>query len=101
MYNDRLEQIVAGVERSARDPRCLYEGKTKEEHDKALEEAAQAKANLTEGEDNRNEQEVLDEAQMLAAARAKKTPLMERMDAITSACDGTRDANLSGEGFSR
>lgn len=99
MY-ERTKQLVAGVEQSARDPRMLYEGKTKEEHEKALLEAAEAKAkgNLTE---SRTEQEVLDEAQMLATARAKKTPLVDRMASIVHGCDGTRDQNLAGEGFSR
>lgn len=100
MY-ERLNQLIAGVENGARDPRCLYEGKTKEEHEAALAEAQEAKEKgetLTEG---KTEQEVIDEAQMLATARAKKTPLVERMGAIAHACDGTRDKNLAGEGFSR
>jgi hypothetical protein len=99
MY-ERTKQLIAGVEGAARDPRMLYEGKTKEEHEKALLKAAEAKAkgNLTE---SRTEQEVLDEAQMLATARAKKTPLVERMASIVHGCDGTRDQNLAGEGFSR
>jgi hypothetical protein len=98
MY-ERLSQLIQGVEKGARDPRCLYEGKTKEEHEKALQEAREGKpADLTEG---KTEQEVLDEAQMLATARAKKTPLLERMASIAHACDGTRDQNLAGEGFSR
>ena len=99
MY-ERTKQLIAGVESGARDPRMLYEGKTKEEHEKALLEAAEAKVrgDLTE---SRTEQEVLDEAQMLATARAKKTPLVERMASIVHGCDGTRDQNLAGEGFSR
>ena len=57
MY-ERTKQLIAGVESGARDPRMLYEGKTKEEHEKALLEAAEAKAkgNLTEGADGKTEQ---------------------------------------------
>ena len=102
MY-ERTKQLIAGVESGARDPRMLYEGKTKEEHEKALLEIAEAKAKgvLTERADGKTEQEILDEAQMLATARAKKTPLVERMASIVHGCDGTRDQNLAGEGFSR
>lgn len=101
MY-ERTKQLIAGVESGARDPRMLYEGKTKEEHEKALLEAAEVKVKgaLNENE-SKTEQEILDEAQMLATARAKKTPLVERMASIVHGCDGTRDQNLAGEGFSR
>lgn len=97
MY-ERMQQLIEGVERGARDPKCLYEGKTKEEHEKALEEARAEQDGPPAGKD---EQQVLDEAQMLATARARKANLLDRMPAIAHACDGVRDARLSGEGFSR